>query len=114
MHRMMPADQGFDSGLLAGGEIELRLIDDLEFLAAESEPQILRDRVSPLQGLVHAFLEEAHALTALGLGAGKGNVGVPQQLRRGVAVIRREGNAGAHGAHELLVGNANGKAQRRR
>ena len=51
-------------------------------------------------------------MTALGLGAGKGNVGVPQQLRRGVAVIRGEGNAGAQGAHELLVGNANGKAQR--
>jgi hypothetical protein len=36
---------------------------------------------------------------------------VPQQLRRGVAVIRGERNAGAQGAHELLVGNANGKAQ---
>ena len=41
---MMPANQRFDSGLLAGGKIELRLIDDLEFLAAESEAQIVRDR----------------------------------------------------------------------
>ena len=112
MHRMMPANQRFDSGLLAGGKIELRLIDDLEFLAAESEAQIVHDRASALQGLVHAFLEEAHALTAIGLGAGKRNIGVPQQFRGGVAVIRGERDTGAHGAHELLIDNANGAAPR--
>ena len=108
----MPADQRLNSDLLAGGKIELRLIDDFEFLAAKSEPQVLRDRASPLQRLVHAFLKEAHALAALGLGAGNGNVSVPQQFRRRVAVIGGECDAGANGAHELLVGNADGKTQR--
>ena len=44
--------------------------------------------------------------------ARKRNIGVPQQFRGGVAVIRGERDTGAHGAHELLIDNANGKTQR--
>ena len=58
------------------------------------------------------WLEAAHALAAVGLGAGKRDIGVAQQRGRGVAVARRERDADACGAHELLVGDADRTAER--
>lgn len=36
VHRMLPADQSLGAALALGGEIVLRLVDDLELLAAKS------------------------------------------------------------------------------
>ncbi len=88
VHRVMPADQRLGAALPLGGEIVLRLIDDLELLAAERQPQLVLDHAAALQRLVHALLEEAHALTAVALGAGERDAGVTEHGGRGVAVGR--------------------------
>ena len=90
VHRVMPADQGLGAALPLGGEIVLRLIDDLELLAAERQPQLVLDHAPALQRLVHALLEEAHALAAVALGAGESDAGMAEHGGRGVAVGRAQ------------------------
>ena len=78
MHRMMPADQRLGAALPFGGEVVLGLIDDLELLASERQPQLMLDHAPALQRLVHALLEEAHALPAVALGAGESDAGMTE------------------------------------
>jgi hypothetical protein len=97
MHRMAPANQRFHTDLRASGENVLRLIDDLELLAAERKPQLLSrpcaaaagggaraDRYRPWRG-------QARCRRA-------------QELEPFAAIARRKRNADARGAYELLVG----------
>lgn len=86
VHRMLPADQGLGAALALGGEVVLRLVDDLEFLAAKGKPELVLDHAAALQRLVHALLEEAHALAAVTLGAGQRDAGVTKHEGGGVAV----------------------------
>ena len=95
-----------------GGEIVLRLIDDLELLAAKRQAQLVLDHAPALQRLVHALLEEAHALAAVALGAGERDVGMAKHDGRGVAVAGRQRNADAGGDQQLLVGHLERAAQR--
>ena len=81
VHRMLPADQGLGAALLLGGEVELRLVDHLEFLTTEREPQLMLDHAPALQRLVHALLEEAHALAAVALGARQRDASVTEHDR---------------------------------
>ena len=89
MHRVLPADERLDPDPRAAREVMLRLIDDLELLAAERLAKLMLDHAPPLERLVHAWLEAAHALATIGLGAGERDIGVPQQRGRVVAVARR-------------------------
>ncbi len=111
MHRVVPADQSLDAALRLGGEIVLRLVDDLELLAAQRQPELMLDHAPALQGLVHARLEEAHALAAVALGLGERDVGMAQHLGGGVAVAGGERDADARRAYHVLVGDAEGTAQ---
>jgi hypothetical protein len=61
------------------------------------------DHAAALQRLVHAFLEEAHALAAVAFGARQGNSRVTQQRGGVVAVGRRERGTGADGDRQLLA-----------
>ena len=76
--RMAPANPRLHTDLRASGENVLRLIDDLQLLAAERKPQLLSRPCAAATGPCPALLEEAHAPTAIGLGAGKRDVGVPR------------------------------------
>ena len=111
VHRMLPADQRLGAALPLGGEVVLRLVDHLEFLASEREPQLMLDHAPALQRLVHALLEEAHALAAVALGAGESDAGVAEHGRRGVAVGGRERDADAGGDQHLLAGDLKRAAQ---
>ncbi len=90
VHGMVPADQGFGAALTLGGEIELGLVDNFEFATAKRKTQLVLDHAAALQRLVHAFLEEAHALAAVALGARQGNCRVTQERGGVVAVGGRE------------------------
>ncbi len=70
------------------------------------------DHAPPLQRLVHALLEEAHALAAVGLGPRQRDVGVTKQRRRRIAVARRQRDTGARGAYELAVADRERRPQR--
>ena len=111
VHRMLPADQRLRAALLLGGEVVLRLVDHLEFLTTEREPQLMLDHAPALQRLVHALLEEAHALAAIALGAGESDAGVTEHGRRGVAVGGRQRDADAGGDQHLLAGDLKRAAQ---
>ena len=91
--------------MLLGGEIILRLIDDLELLSSECQPQLVLDHAPALERLVHAVLEEAHALAAIALGAGESDAGMAQHGGRGVAVGRGQRDADAGGDQHLLAGH---------
>ena len=111
VHRVVPADQRLGAALLLGGEVVLRLVDHLELLAPEREPQLMLDHAAALQRLVHALLEEAHALAAVALGAGQSDAGMTQHGRRGVAVGGRERDADAGGDQHLLARDLKRAAQ---
>ncbi len=103
VHRVLPADQGLGAALLLGGEVVLRLIDDLELLASQCQAQLVLDQAAALQRLVHALLEEAHALTAVAFGAGESNAGMAEHGGRGVAISRGQGDTDAGGDQHFLV-----------
>ena len=92
-------------------QIVLRLVDDLELLAAERQPQLMLDHAPALQRLVHALLEEAHALPAVALGARQSDAGVTEHGRRGVAVGGGERDADAGSHQHLLAGDLKRPAQ---
>ena len=48
VHRVVPADQRLGAALLLGGEVVLRLVDHLELLASEREPQLMLDHAPAL------------------------------------------------------------------
>ena len=48
VHRVVPADQRLGAALPLGGEVVLRLVDNLELLAAEREPQLVLDHAAAL------------------------------------------------------------------
>ena len=111
VHRVLPADQGLGAALPLGGEVVLRLIDDLELLASERQPQLVLDHAAALQCLVHALLEEAHALAAVALGAGERDAGMAKHGGRGVAVGGGERDADAGGDQHVLAGHLQRPAQ---
>ena len=103
MHRVLPADQSLGTALLLGGEVVLRLINHLELLAPERQSQFVLDHAAALQCLVHALLEETHALAAVALGAGKRDAGMAKHGGRGVAVGGGESNTDAGGDQHFLA-----------
>ena len=107
----MPAYQGLRARLLLGDEIVLRLVDDLEFLAAQGQAQLVLDGAPALERLVHTLLEEAHALAAVALGAGERDRGVTQHRGGGIAVRGRERDADARRHQDLLASHMEGLAQ---
>ena len=111
VHRVVPADQGFRAALPLRGKVVLRLVDDLELLPSQREPEFMLDHAAALQSLVHALLEEAHALPAVALGARQGDAGMAEDYRRGVSVGRRKRDADAGGDQHFLAGHLKRPAQ---
>ena len=54
MQRVLPADECLDPDPRAAREVMLRLIVDLELLAAERLAKLMLDHAPPLERLVHA------------------------------------------------------------
>ena len=89
----------------------MRLVDDVELVASERKPELVLDQAAALQRLVHARLEEAHALAAVALGARESD-GRMAQYRGGlVAVGGGHGDADARREQEVLVADLERPAQ---
>ena len=83
---MLPAQQRLDPDHAATGDVELRLVLDLELGALEGLDQVLLQRLALAQLGVHGFLEEAERRRRLKLGPSERLAGVLEQ-RLGLVAI---------------------------
>ena len=91
----LPAQQRFESGDGAGGEADLGLEMQQEFLAVERAAQLQVELLAPDLPFVHLRQVILVAVAALFLGAIHRRIGVFEQLVRFVAVAGVEGDADA-------------------
>ena len=85
---MAPADQRFGADQAAIRETDLRLIEQLEFVALGGEREFGLQRQARLEFLADRVFEQHVAAAPGGLGAVEGEVAVAQQFVRGAAVRR--------------------------
>ncbi len=94
--RMAPAQQRLDAGDALGAQVDQRLIDEEQLVAAERRDEIDL-QIEPLLGSgVHAGLKPHPAVLAGALGGVQRQVGVAHQLVRGALERHRDSHAGGH------------------
>ena len=108
---MVPADQGLDTGEAPGRELELRLVVQHELAPLQRLAQLALEPPARLRLLVHGRLEEAGLVTALGLGAVEGQLGMLEQRVRVWPVLREQGDADAGREMDLLAGEVERRGQ---
>ncbi len=115
---MLPADQGLDRDDLAGRELDLRLVVQLELAPLDRVAQLL-DEAQPVADAVEVLLVDREALAGE-LRAVHGEVGAAQKVAHAGGVVGHEGDADAgadlraHGVeHERLL-EPRGQARRDR
>ncbi len=101
---MVPAQQGLEGRDLVVGEVELRLVVELELPLAQRHAHVVLELVACAQAFVQLALEEAGVAGAVLLGAAVGEVGVLQELVGVLAVVGTDRDAEVDGdRHRLLV-----------
>ena len=109
---VFPAQQGFGTDDLAGGQVDLRLIDDGQFAPLEGLAQVAQQGGALACRLADVGREGERLADAERLGAAQGDIGVLQYvLAVGAAVERR--NAEADGDRVVDVVDQEGGANRR-
>ena len=72
--RTLPAHQRLVAAQAAGGELELRLVEDDELVALQRQPQIALQRGAALHPLLHLGVEEGERVAALAPSPWKGRL----------------------------------------
>ena len=93
--RVTPAHQRLAAGDRAGGELDKRLVVDLEITRMKRGAQVELKLPAVAGAGIHLGLEEAERALAFALGAIKCHVGVLEELVRLIAVAGRDGDADA-------------------
>ncbi len=93
--RMPPAQQGLETAHFTGMGVDLRLIEQHEFVARQRAAQVGLDLHALGIGRLHAGFPELQAAAALRLGLVHGDFGLADQAVDHVAVIRRHAGADA-------------------
>ena len=86
--RVLPAQQRLDPGDAAGGEVDLRLVEEPELAALDPLAQVVLERQPLERARVHGRRAELETVAPQLLGAVHGDVGAGQQ-RLGVAAVGR-------------------------
>ena len=109
---MLPAQQRLEAGDAVRGEIDQRLVVQLEFAIGKGAPQVDLHVTAFLRLQIHFALEEMMHAAAVVLGAVQRHVGVAHQLFAVVAVAGRQRDADAGADHDLDAVHVIGFAQR--
>ena len=94
-HRMTPADQRFRAAEAAVGEVNLRLVEQLEFTPLDSQRKFGFQRNPCFELLPHRIVEHHVAAAPRPLGAAEGQMAVAQKLLGVPATFGINGNTGA-------------------
>ena len=97
----VPAQQRFDAGHASRGDVDLRLVVELQLAALERVAQIVLQRQPLQRAAVHRRREHLIRVAARVLGAIHRVVGVRQQRLGRVAVARKKRDADAGGDEQL-------------
>ena len=100
---VIPAQQRFEADHIAGLDVALRLIDQIEFAAHDGLTQIVLQHPAVVDFCGHPGLEEAIGGSAFHLGAVERRVGMVQQRFAVVRVIRADRDADAARSHVVAV-----------
>ena len=102
---MVPAEEGLKPRYPPSGNVEQRLIIDLELAGLKRPPQIHFQQTPRLKTEIHVRFEESERSSALRLGPIEGQVGVLQQLVAVEAIRRRHSHPNARADHDLVIVN---------
>ena len=92
---VVPPDQRLEPDNAPGGELDLRLVVELELAAVQRHPQLLGDPHALMNFTVEVVAVEAVAVAALVLGAVKRQIGLHHHRLGTGGVGREQGDAGA-------------------
>ena len=109
--RMRPADEGLVADGLAGPDVLLHLIGQVELFPLERVPEIARHGSALARGLVHVGLVEADVLCHGPFGAILGQIGVVDQLLGVDRVVRVDGDADRHADGNIVLLDAYGRLE---
>ncbi len=109
---MVPAHQRLEAADLVAGEVDERLIVELEFAVEHRLAQVEFEAAARLHLRVHLRLEEVIGAAAFALGAIERHVGVAQELIGLAAVGGRNGDAEAGADDDLMAEHVEGLRDR--
>ena len=110
--RMLPAQLGLEAGQRLGGEVEDRVIDDLELLLVERGAQLALQRHPPVGVGAHLGVVDLDAVGARALGAVHGDLGVLQEPGRVLVGAVVGGDADRGRQHDLPPGDRDRRPHR--
>ncbi len=102
-HRAVPARQRLEADDAVAGQVDQRLVVNLDLIGRDGRAQFALDGRAPLDMGVHRRLEEAGERAAFGLGAVKREVGAAHQVVGRDAIVGRDCNADADAEHGLAT-----------
>ena len=110
--RVVPPDQRLEPDNAPGGELDLRLVVELELAAVQRHPQLLGDPHALMNFTVEVVAVEAEAVAALVLGAVKRQIGLHHHRLGTGGFGREQGDADARGDADLVALDAERHGQK--
>ena len=108
---MLPANERFDTGDLAGLEGHARLVMQQQFVAAQREPEVIFDRQAFLRLGVQRVGKELVVVAALGFRVVHGHIGVLHQGLRVWAIGGVDADADRAGCRQVVGVNHDRRGQ---